>query len=243
MSLESFVGSEEGEGMSAAALEKLREKMKRASQQIKAIKKEEKKQKKKEDELLRILLRFVKHSHKRDLVLLISRVLEQNVPANFVLALILLGNEEVQQAVGHFLMLGKGSGKDGETQEEKDKALIFFDEDDESMPLKLKIEVDAWIKNTLSQAQESPQKLIKTSYDKKMVEIETESQFDDPQYREEKEVKGVIIQLATYVLRQFLEANKESQSYEKLHSFCEFIITGILKKVEEELDNRQLLTD
>jgi hypothetical protein len=239
MSLESFISAEGDEGMSAASLEQLRDKMKRAAAQIKAIKKEEKKQKKKEDDLLRILLQFVKTSHKHELVLLISRVLEQNVPANFVLAMILLGNEEIQEAVGKFLMLEQGSDELGENS----KALIFFDQTDESIPLKLKIEIDSWIKNLLSQAQESPQKLIATAYDKKMIEIETESQFDETEYREEKDVKAAIIQLATYVLRQFLEENKEDQPYKKLQSFCGFIITGILKKVEEELNNRDLLTD
>ena len=108
MSLESFIGYESGEPMSSAALEKLREQMKAAAAQIAAIKKEEKRRKKKEEELLKILLKFVKTSHKKDLVLLISRVLEQNLPANFVLAIILLGNEEIQTEIGQFLMLPSG---------------------------------------------------------------------------------------------------------------------------------------
>src|SRR3989338_7421407 len=105
MSLESFIGYESGEPMSAASLEKLREKMKAAAAQIAAIKKEEKRRKQKEEELLKILLKFVKTSHKKDLVLLISRVLEQNIPANFILAIILLGNEEIQKEIGQFLLL------------------------------------------------------------------------------------------------------------------------------------------
>ena len=56
MSLDSFIGLDGGEPMSAASLEKLREKMKAASAQIKAIKKEEKKAKKKEYDLMKILL-------------------------------------------------------------------------------------------------------------------------------------------------------------------------------------------
>ncbi|MDA1061144.1 MAG: hypothetical protein O3B47_05125 [bacterium] len=237
MSLESFIGSEADEGMSSAALEKLREKMKAAAAQIAQIKKEEKKQKKKEDELLKILLKFVKTSHKKDLVLLISRVLEQNIPANFILSIILLGNPEIQQQVGETLMLKAGEHEDSE------KALIFFGRKDETLPLKLRIEMDNWIKNMLSQAEESPQKLLKTAYKTEMVEIETESEFDDKKYETKKSIKRETIQLMTYVMRDFLEQNKTDEPFDKLHEFAKFILTGILNKTEESLNNRKLLEE
>mgnify|MGYP005669001197 CR=1 FL=1 len=77
MSLENFAGFDQNDGMDAASFEKFKEKMKRAAAQIKAIKKEEKKRKKKEDELVKILLKFIQTSHKRDLVLVISRALHR----------------------------------------------------------------------------------------------------------------------------------------------------------------------
>lgn len=67
MDLESFIGFDGDEGMSEAAFEKFKERMAKAQAQIAAIKKEEKKQKKKEDELVKILLKFIKTSHKKDL--------------------------------------------------------------------------------------------------------------------------------------------------------------------------------
>jgi hypothetical protein len=211
MSLESFIGLDKGEGMSEAAFEAFKEKMKAAAAQIAAIKKEEGKQKKKEKELVKILAKFVKTSQKKELVTLISRALEQNIPANFILAIILLGNEDIQKEVGEFLMLE--SGKDPL----KNKELIFFGEKDESLPLKIKIELDNWIKNLMFQAEENPQKLSKTA-----------------------QGNNTLIQLATFIIRDFLEQNNISEAHEKLNNFAKFIIKGILTKIDEILIKRQL---
>lgn len=242
--------------MSEAAFEAFKEKMKAAAAQIAAIKKEEGKQKKKEEELHRVLLKFIQRSDKKDLCLLISRALEQNIPANFVLAIILLGNEDIQKEVGKFIMLsGAHSEKDfpsrnefspdeesspsessGETSgvssEEPTRALTFFDAEDKTLPIKIKAEVDSWIKNMLYQAQESPQKLVKNAY---------ESAFEEAQYEERKKIKEILPRLVAFVLRDFLEQNKIDEKYEKLSDFSSFIIKGILTKVREELDKRKFL--
>lgn len=232
MSLEEFSSFDTGEGMSAASLEALREKMAAAAAQIAAIKKEESKQKQKEDELLKILIKFVKTSHKKELVLLISRVLEQNIPANFVLAIILLGNEDIQQQVGKMLLL--------KAAESSEKALVFFRED-ETLPLKLRIEIDNWIKNMLLQAEESSQKLVKTAYDIEVVEQPKEYDFEEQKFKEKKTIKVILIQLIAFVLRDFLEQNKIEEGHSKLFDFAKFILTGILNKIEESLNNRKLL--
>ncbi len=244
MSLESFLGLDQGEGMSEAAFEALREKMKAAAAQIAAIKREEKKQKKKEEELLRILLKFVKNSHKTELTLLISRVLEQNLPANFVLAVILLGNEDIQREIGSYLMLKSGSENGSpHSDNSEEKALTFFSETDDTLPLKIKIEIDNWIKNMLSQAEETPQKLLKTSYDIEMIELPKEFEYSDQKYKEKKVPKTIVVQLLTFVLRDFLEQNRISEPYSKLFEFAKFIFTGILNKTAEGIDNRKLLGD
>jgi hypothetical protein len=233
MSLESFIGLDSGEPMSAAALEQLREKMAAAAAQIAQIQKEEKKQKKKEYDLLKILLKFVKSSQKKDLTLLISRVLEKNIPANFILAIILLGNKEIQQEIGKYLMLND--------PEASEKALIFFGEKDETLPLKIKIEMDNWIKTLILQAQEKPEKLLKTAYKIEFIELEKEYDFEDTKYKEKKSIHKVLIQLIAFIVREFLESHKITEPYSKLRDFSEFILKGMLTKVQETLDNRKLL--
>lgn len=232
MSLESFGAFEAGE-MSESAFEALREKMKAAAAQIKAIKKEEGKQKKKEDELLKILLQFVKSSHKTELVLLISRALEKNIPANFILAIVLLGNQEIQKELGTFLLLpGQIPEQDTTEAAAADKALVFFNsQSDQAMPLRIKIELDNWIKAIMVQAEERPQKLLKTAY---LINIKEETQ--------EKVVQTVIIDLFAFVLSDYLKSKQMPESKERLHDFGQFILTGILSKTEENLNNRKSIS-
>ncbi|MCX6734876.1 MAG: hypothetical protein NTZ25_03105 [Candidatus Peregrinibacteria bacterium] len=238
MSLEQFISPDQGEGMSEAAFEALRERMAAAAAQIAAIKKEEGKQKKQEDELLKILLKFVKTSSKTDLVLLISRVLEQNIPANFILSIIVLSNPEIHGEVGHFKVLDHAGADESAPQK---NALIFFSSNDDTLPLKVKIALDNWMKNLLLQAEENPQKLIKTAYEIEMRELPKEWDFEDPKYERIERVQPVLVQIITSVMREFLEQNNINEPFEKLYDFAKFIITGILNKTKENLDGRKLL--
>lgn len=242
MALEQFSGFDQGEGMSEGALEALKERMAAAAAQIAAIKKEEGKQKKKEEELLKFLVKFVKTSDKKELVLLISRALEQNIPANFILAVIILSNPEIGQEIGNFNLLTSSHHKDHEQSDSSSHALVFFSHEDETLPLKIKIELDTWIKNLLFQAEENPQKLLKTCYDTEIRELPKEWDLEETQYEKVETIKSVLIQLLTFVMRDFLEQHKLSEPYEKLYDFAKFIITGILNKIKEGLEGRKLLS-
>jgi hypothetical protein len=228
--------------MSESSFEVFKEKMAAASAQIAAIKKEEGKQKKKEADLYKILVKFIKRSGKRELVLLISRALEQNIPANFVLAIILLGNEEIQKEVGDFMLLktgGEGQNGDGETN--KSTAITFFEDEDKTLPIKIKAEIDEWIKNMLFQAQEYPQKLMKTSFVETTRAEKEDNIVDESASKNKKTIKAILPKLIAFVIRDFLEANKIEEPYEKVSNFAFFIIRGILSKIKDSLDNRELI--
>ncbi|MFA5821228.1 MAG: hypothetical protein WC873_03995 [Candidatus Gracilibacteria bacterium] len=253
MSLEFFGGFDAGEGMSEAAFEAFKEKMAAAAAQIAAIKKEEGKQKKKEDELLKILLQFVKTSQKQELVLLISRALEQELPGGFILNVILLGNPDIQKAVGNFLLLDSSADSNipnAKPYQAEEKALVFFRED-QSLPLKVRIQMDNWMKNMLVQAEEYPQKLLRTAYDVTFPETDTSENFAnfdsaDSETTSKKPtpvrtIKVILVQLTAFVIRDFLEQNEIFESYERLADFAEFILSGLLERTAENLGERKLL--
>lgn len=214
--------------MSASAFEALREKMKAASAQMAAIKKEEKKQKKPEDELIKILSHFIQTSHKRQLVLLISRVLEKNIPANFVIAIILLSNDELKPAVGKQFVLPAPETAEGESEVTPDeKALIFFTDDDETVPLQAKITLDNWVKTLLIQAEERPQKLLKNAYE-----------YDEDK---NKNITHPLIRLAAFIVEEFASQKHIETADLNLNEFAEFLLTGVLNKTQEGIDNRKNL--
>lgn len=213
MNLESFSGFDSSEGMNEQAFEAFREKMARAAAQIAAIKKEEKKQKKKEDDLIVILLKFIKKSTNNQLVLLISRVLEINIPANFILAIVQLSNEEIRAEIGDSLSLPPGD----------QNALVFFKEES-TFSLEARITLDNWVKSIMAQAQESPQKLLKSGY------------------KEEKTAKQ-LLEIYSFVVTEYLKQNKIEHDPIQITKLSEFILKGILSKTKEEIDNRAQLDD
>lgn len=216
-----FFGAGSGsEEIDPAAFEKFKERIKAAAAQIKELKKGEQKKRVKEDKLVKILLHFVKNHQKQDIMMLIARLLEQNVPAVFILSVVLLGNEEVQKESGFLLNSAQGS----EIGAENDSVLAKIDESG-VLPLKLKIEIDAWMKNILMQALENPHNVIKTCFD------------------EDGMLILPLIQLSAFIIRDYMEENKQNANYESLKQFSMFFLNGIMKKVTEKIENQKELNE
>jgi len=220
--LESFSGFDSGgEGMDTAAFEKFKERMKAAAAQLKALAAGEQKQRKKEDELIRILLKFIKSGKKKDILLLVLRLLEQNVPAGFIVSLLLISNRDMQEALGLKMLpaapeLSVPGDSDIETL--PDKYL-----EDSVLPLKIKIAIDAWLQEIAKRAAEHPDRILKTVLD------------------EDGLLKLTVTQLAAFCLRDFLEMEKIDHSYDKLKDFVDLMFEGIIKKTKEQFENRKQL--
>lgn len=218
---ELFGGFDAGEGMDSASFEKFKERMKAAAAQIKVLKKGEQKQRQKEEKLIKILLKFVKSSKKQDVMVLIARLLEQNVPAVFILSIVLLGNEEFFKDEEGKQVLLEGQKLKSESDE---KSLAFFDKK-QVLPLELKIEIDAWMKNVFSQALEHPHRVLKTVFDEDDVLILP------------------LIQLSSFVLRDFLEKHDQEAAYSQLKEFCDFFLNGIMKEVQQKIKETKELKE
>jgi len=218
---ESFGGFDAGEGMDAASFEKFKERMKAAAAQIKALKKGEQKQRKKEEKLIKILLKFVKSSKKQDIMVLIARLLELNVPAVFILSIVILGNEEYfDNEEGRQVLLDGQKLQNGADE----KSLVFLDRD-KVLPLELKIKIDAWMKNIFSLSMEHPHRLLKTVFDKDDVLVLP------------------LIQLSSFILRDFLEKNEQKADYEQLKEFCSFFLNGVIKEVQQKIEETKELNE
>lgn len=138
-----------------------------------------------------------------------------------------------------------------DSNDPKSTALIFFNED-KSLPLKVRIEVDHWIKGLIYQASESPTRLLDTAYD--IVEVNRDesqqgklqpkeiSQFEDkPEIQVEKVASRALVLLMSHVIFDFLKQNGIEEDIVKLKEFSEFLLKGILTKTQEDLENRKEL--
>jgi hypothetical protein len=252
MGLDSFFGTEDADGgMSAEKVREFQERMRKNAKQMAAAKKQEAKQKKKEDKLVAILVRFIKNNTRTDITLLVSRCLEQNIPAVLILAIILLGNEAIQKELGiEFELMESEEVKDTNKEinallEEGDEdsepttleeleddemkgAMVVFGKD-ESFPLKIRIAIDLWGKNIWESISPIPERVLKTA-----VEFN-----EDPQALPIP--KDVMTQLTAFILRDYFEQHQFTQKYENLKSFATFFMKGLMKRLKDQVkDQKQL---
>jgi hypothetical protein len=222
--LEGFFGPESSGQVDSASFEKFKERIKDARSQIKALKIGEKKQRAKEEKLIKILLSFVKNNKKKDLMILITRLLEQNIPAAFILSIVVLGNEEVKKNIEKENLLNEGVSEESkgnaELEERGGFALALFGED-KTLPIKLKAEIDDWLKKILNQALEYPYRVIKNAVD------------------EEGSVKLPVTRLFGFVLRDFLKENGQDVIYEKVKEFSAFFMRGVMEKVRQKIESQK----
>lgn len=231
--VESFFGADDrGEAMDPAAFERFKERMAAASAQLKTIAAQEQKQKKKEDELVKILLKFIKTGKKRDIMLLVLRLLEQNVPAAFIVSLLLISNTDIQQELGIKLLTATGAQSESKEMEqrttphvssdhEKDNeldelsvSLSQHDFKDAVLPLKVKIAVDNWAREIIRYSEEYANRILQTVLDQDGL------------------IKLPVIQLAVFCLRDYLQQQAVQLDYDILKNFIGLMLEGIIKKIK-----------
>lgn len=246
MGLDTFFGLDDADGqMSPDQVREYKARMARNARQMTAAKQQEGKQKKKEDKLSAILLKFIRNSARKDITLLISRCLEQNIPAVFILAIILLGNKEIQEEVGIHLQLTDGNpgtdtvaassdSNEGNTsladleQKEFHGALVTLG-GDQSLPLKMRLGIDLWTRSIWDAIEPIPEKFFKTA-----VEF-SENQQTAPM------PKPVVIQLAAFILRDYFKENHFEQDFENVKSFAEFLLKGLLVRLKKQTKEQKQL--
>ncbi len=251
-SIDSFFGLDQPEG--AISAEKVREykaRMQRNQKAMAASRQQEQRQKKKETNLAAILLRFIQTSQHGDVTALLSRCLEENIPAVFLLAVIILGNEALQKELGIQLeasapqLTGESEPPTDESLEsavdaqedleslenpETKGALILFGQANHAFPLKMRMTVDLWGKNIWEAISPIPERIFKTAC------VWNEDPEDDPQPKE------IVTQLATLVLRNYFGINHFNAPLESLGNFSVFFMSGLFKRLKEQVKNQQQLS-
>ena len=254
--LESFGALDGGEGLDPAALERFNEQMRENAAHIAALQKAQVAQQQQEGKLVKIILKFIQTSQKTELVVLVTQLLEQNVPAGFILSLIVLGNEDIQDEAGIKLSLPEedivrleasataatevsaaenkvvNATKDGANASTK---LIQFGSgtDMSTLPLKVRIGIDLWSKNILAAGLGNPNKVLDGVYMPGMRAKVDEA--DDGAAADEVLIKAVVIKTAVFVVYEFMHENSVEGERSSIYEFCLLILKGILQKIEKSL--------
>lgn len=226
--LESFGGLDSQESIDPQAVERMRERMKAAAAQMKKDRKQEQKQQKKEDKLAKIIAKFLQKRNRNQIMTLVLRCLEQNVTPVFVLAIITLVEAEVREDLFNSPASSTtNSTESSATDSSEQVMLIHPDEEisnkalahvgaDSSLPLKARIQFETWIKHLYQVANERGVTIPNTI---------TEAN---------QEIKVCVIQLMSFVIREFLSKNSIEGNFLKIQSVSNFFLKGICKKIAEQ---------
>lgn len=250
MGVDSFIGFDSADGsISPDQVREYQARMARNAKQMAAARKQEQKQKKKEDRLFYILLKFIRDNKRNDITLLVARCLEQNIPAVFILAVIMLGNEELQEELDiHFNLLKGGPDEASEQPLDPAPALPHNDAPsfprhetpksapspnaltvfgaDAVFPLEMRIALDLWTKNIWEAVSAIPERMFKTA-----VEFNEDSNANPAP-------KAVVIQLTAFILRDYFAAQSVEQTFDHIKSFADFFLTGLFKRLKKQMKDQ-----
>lgn len=230
---EFFQPAEGGEAYDPAAFERFKDQIKKNAAFMARAKRDEQRQKIKEDRLVALLLKFIKNNQRSAILLLAARMLEENIPASFILPIIILGNDEVAEELKKEMQIDAASLLEGPPAPENasesstpqaGEFSLTTQFGDASLPLKIKAEVDAWGKGIWQAGSAVPFRVLETALDK------------------EGNVKKIVIDSAANVLSDFVDDQKGPQfPYDTYFAFCEFFMQGIMKCLREQIENQKEL--
>jgi len=156
------------------------------------------------------------------------KALEDNLPVLFLLSVILLGNNDIQREIGFFLY---DEQRDANKEMNSDTTLSLFSED-QTLPLKAKIQMDNWVREMMNVANENPSKLLNHVYD------------------ENDNIKQSLINLVAYISQEFIyehkfgqDATMQKPSELKTLEFATFLCKGIIKSAVERLESLKKLEE
>lgn len=225
---ELFRPGEGSESYDPAAFERFKEQMKKNAAFMAAARWQEQKQKEKEDKLAKILLKFIQTNQKSGILMLAAKLLEQNIPPSVILAIILLGNEEVQaelkKEISAEMKQIEGPLSSQPPPSDTPAFALVPKFEDQSIPLKVKAEIDDWGKGIFDACSAVPFRVLETVLDK------------------EGNIKKIVVDCCANILDDYLASNGIPQIlYDSCFSFCEFMIRGVLQALKKQIENQKEL--
>lgn len=223
---EFFQPGEGSESYDPAAFERFREQMKKSAAQMAAAQKSEQRQKEKEDRLARILMKFIQSNQKSALLMLAAKLLKENIPASFVLAVILLGDDEIKEQIKKEVNLTalpepEERGQESAPAGEFSLATRFSNA---AFPLRMKAEIDEWAKNMMETASGVPFKIFETVLNQK------------------SEIKPVVTSCLANVLDDYLKTNSmPGPTFDMCYGFGNFFLEQMIQSLQKQVEGQKEL--
>ena len=209
MTLESFFGLDTDSSGSAESREKFQEMMRESAKAAKAISGHQAAQKAQEDKLAKILMRYMKDAGKSDIVFLVIKLLQENVPGTFILAVLSIADPDMEKELRasfdatHEVLI-----------EKQDSSLSTF-AGEAFIPEEIKLELNAWGDAILKAGLLLPGKTLQNVL------------------TPELKLKSLVLDLLQFALEEFLERHGIEFSEERIRQVCLLSIQMVLVKLRE----------
>lgn len=203
--LESFAPGEGESGTSEAAREDARQRFTGASAALRQLKKEEKKSKRRDDSVAQAILQFLTDAQRAHLATLIARLVALDCPSHFIIAVLSLVNHDCRAIVSEYL---KETAKDREEAlESGEGALIAAGE----LSTEANRSLVEWVTRMDAVLWSDRQTILSALL------------------VSEKNLDGTILQLASFVLQEFLSTQRKETPFEKLQPLAMGILHSLFE--------------
>ncbi len=219
--LEGFSPDEGAEGVDNAALERLREQMKKARQQMQGDQKQEAKQKAQEDTLYQILIAFLnKFGPDHPVVVLVARAIAHNILSELILAVLSLNYDTVQKYLGLKMVRSEAEAPTG-----IDEKALINPKMGANLPLHVRINLDTWLKAVNDAAFLKP--------------IRNSAALQDR--REEDEACGAFVNLMSYIAQDYLEREGVEFNPKNVLNFVSAFSHNLHVRLKQHVESTQMV--
>jgi hypothetical protein len=196
--------------------EVFRDKMQKTQKSQKALKKAESKARAKDDRLAKVIGKFLQTQSNTGVMILISRCLDQNIPAGLILGILALVESEAQKEFE--VMLGEASQLLA-TPEIDNRELAKSEE----FPLEIKQALDIWSFGLLEFGLTQPARLLATTISP------------------DGDIFPSLTKLSSFIIRDFLQDKKVELKFAKIENFTEFVLKSVLGKIKLQFETTKSL--
>ena len=168
----------------------------------------------------------------------------------------MLGNQDIQAEAGVRLALPEedmtrleaAEAARGDIQTDE-RGIVIFGDNPSLLPLKVRIGIDLWAKNLTAAGMGNPHKVLNSVYsalhpkDMQLSEIPPRRQLSKERSIHDEaapQIRETVVKTAAYVVNEFVTENQVEGQYGQIYDFAHFLLKGILRKIEESLENLEL---
>jgi len=187
--------------------EQFREEMRKAQQTMQQLQREEGQVKAYDFSLAAIIVQFLAQPQNTDLFLLVSRVVALNLPSEFIIAILSLVDAKAHKVVEGYLAHRKAHLHSAlALRNEAHFSVLTPDQ---------KMDIENWIRNMEDVALRNAERILETIF------------VPSP----ERQIYPPLVQLATFILRNYLTSRRISIAYEDLRVFMERVLKEVVGKI------------